>query len=127
MRQCLIDTKWLESFVETFVNAEDCSTEEVWKNIKSMILELREKYVPKTSTKGKTVWKRKGTIPIDKLLQDEIHRKKVFHRKWMNAKTKGDEDIARSLYTKSRNKIEQQKIKVIIFCKLLSPYWHKLV
>ena len=107
MRQYLTDTKWLEKFVENFVNAEDCSTEEVWKNIKSMILELREKYVPKTSPKGKSVWKRKGTIPIDKLLQDEIHRKKVFHRKWMNAKNREDEDVARALYTKSRNKVKR--------------------
>ena len=72
-----------------------------------MINELRDKYVPKTSNNGKSAWKRRGTIPIDKLLQDEIHRKKLFHRKWMNAKNTNEEDIARSCYTKSRNKVKR--------------------
>ena len=59
--------------------AEDCSTEAMWTNFKSMLIELRGKFVPKTSTKSE--WKRKGTIPIDKQLQAEIKCKQNIPQK----------------------------------------------
>ena len=107
MRQHLVDTRWLEEFIETHVRAEECSTEAVWTDIKSMFTELRGKYVPKTSARSKSAWKRKGAIPIDKLLQDEIKRKQMFHKKWMNSKNRSDEDEARARYTKSRNNVKR--------------------
>ena len=61
MHQHLVDFKLLEELVKIFMRAEDCSTEAVWTNFKSMLIELRGKFVPKILTKLE--WKIKGIHP----------------------------------------------------------------
>ena len=81
--------------------------EDVWTSLKSKIYELREAFVPNSKTKGKPSWKSRGNIPIDKSLQEEIHRKQSFHRQWMNNKTGDDGEVARLRYTQSRNRVKR--------------------
>ena len=83
MRNHLLENKWAESFLRTYAEDNEHGIEDMWGSIKSKIHELQDKFVPKVTTNSKPSWKRRGNIPIDKALQEEIHRKQVFHRKWM--------------------------------------------
>ena len=74
--------------------------------MKSKLLELRNRFVPKRVSSGKPKWKEKGTFPINKSLQEAIRNKQVKHRRWIAAKQRDDGDTARLEYAKARNKVK---------------------
>ena len=106
MRNHLLESNWVENFLSTFTEKRH-DVEEIWTAIKSKIDELRKDFVPKSTTKGKPSWKSRGNMPIDKSLQEELHRKQVFHRKWMKEKTGVHAEVARMRYTQSRNRVKR--------------------
>ena len=107
MRDQLAESSWMESFLETHSAEKKFSVEDIWASFKSKIDDLRDKFVPKSKSKGKPSWKSRGNIPIDETLQEEIRRKQIFHRNWMNKKTDADGELARLRYTQSRNRVKR--------------------
>ena len=107
MRDQLVESSWMESFLEAYSAEDKFSVEDIWASFKSKIDELRDRFVPKSKSKGKPSWKSRGNIPIDKTLQEEIRRKQIFHRNWMNKKTDADGELARMQYTQSRNRVKR--------------------
>ena len=103
MRRNLIESNWEETYITCATNK---NTEELWHGLKSKLIELREIFVPKASSK-KSTWKDKGSFPIKASLQKAIQKKRVMHRYWMNAKDRGDVYTARLNYTRARNKVKR--------------------
>ena len=102
MRNNLVETKWEEEFL---TSGNRKTTEDLWMLLKSKLIYLRNQFVPKVKPSGKPCWIDKGSFPIQKSLQEAIHTKKILHRRWMDAKTRGDAEAARLVYGKARNKV----------------------
>ena len=81
MRRYLELTKWKENYIVLGANQ---NVEEAWNNLKTKVMELREKFVPKKIKLPKPSWNNKGSFPIDKSLQDAIRNKHATHRQWMS-------------------------------------------
>ena len=43
--------------------------EELWLDLKTKLIELRNQYVPRKTISGKASWRKKGCVPISKPLQ----------------------------------------------------------
>ena len=99
MRDHMESTQWSKNFTDT----ESRTIEDLWTTFKSKILELRDQYVPKTS--NSCAWKKKGTLPIPKNVQQQIQKKKVAHRKWIYARRGIDEPKRRKEFKTARNKV----------------------
>ena len=102
MRNNLVETKWEEEFL---TSGNRKTTEDLWMLLKSKLIYLRNQFVPKVKPSGKPCWIDKGSFPIQKSLQEAIHTKKILHRRWMDAKTRGDAEAASLVYGKARNKV----------------------
>ena len=97
MRRDLVNTNWQEQFI---VSGKDMSIEDIWNTLKSKLLDLRDKFVPKQNCSGKPSWKEMGSFPINKPLQDAIRNKHSTHRHWMSTRSCGDVEVARLQYTR---------------------------
>ena len=84
----------------------DEGPEELWKTLKSMILDLRNRYIPIETTSNKPTWKSRGSVPIDKETRNAIKMKEKSHRVWMAANKRGEGDAAKEQYTMARNKVK---------------------
>ena len=73
MKAHLSEINWKEVLLET---GGGKSVETIWTEIKSKILYLRNRFVPKKKVEGKPTWSSKGTVPIDSTLRTAIREKK---------------------------------------------------
>ena len=108
MKNDLQQTRWKENFIRS---GSVKTIEELWMSLKSKILELRVKFVPKVTASAKPKWREKGSIPIDKVLQAEIRNKRIKHRHWMRAKGNSDANETRQAYNKVNNKVKRMMQK----------------
>ena len=104
MEEDLETSQWAEKLTTSL---KDDTSEAVWREIKSKLEYLKENFVPISTSTGKPTWKEKGSIPIDKRLQEAIRKKHIEHRHWIIKKKRGDADLARLAYTRARNKVSQ--------------------
>ena len=104
MRKCLSASNWVEDYAN-LANEAESNPEDLWKSIKSKILDLRNEFVPSVKPTDKPT-KNKGSIPIDKGIRDAIKEKERSHRAWMQGiKSKPLSDTLRYKYTRARNKV----------------------
>ena len=82
------------------------TTEELWTSLKSLLTELKEAFVPVQKASNKPEWKDKGSIPIDAKTRKAIQEKEKSHRLWMSAVRIAQGNIAKSQYTRARNKVK---------------------
>ena len=98
-------SNWKDNFVS---NGRNKTVEDLWREFKTRLLDLREKFVPKRKIDGTPTWKSKASVPIDQTLQNAIKEKKTSHRKW--SANKGDTAAnleQRKKYTKANNKVKR--------------------
>ena len=108
MKNDLKQTRWKEIFVRS---RNTNSIEELWTSLKSKLLDLRAKFVPKVTASAKPKWREKGSVPIDNALQLAIRNKKLHHRHWMKAKSESGANDARHAYRKANNKVKRMMRK----------------
>ena len=86
---------------------ENQNVEEAWNNLKTKLMELREKFVPKKIKLPKPSWNNKGSFPIDKSLQDAIRNKRATHCQWMSVNHCDTTTNVTSLrYVRARNTVK---------------------
>lgn len=105
MRNDLESSSWKQNFTVMNVSVPQEEIEVKWLALKTKLIELREKYVPKRQVSDKPPWKTKG-FPINKRLQEAIKSKKRTHRTWIRSADHADRELARLTYTKARNKVK---------------------
>ena len=103
----LNDSNWKEVFCDGCVNL---TTDQMWYRFKSDILNLRDRFAPK-STIATNKWRSKGSIPIDKSLRKAIRNKRALHRRWISCKNKDEANASRTNYNKIRNKVKSMMRK----------------
>ena len=103
MRNSLGSNHWSRGFLEVGKNK---SVEELWSLLKTKLMELRDKFVPKVTISNKPLWKGKG-FPINKLAQEAIRDKSKKHRKWILSKNTEEGYLSRFDYTQARNKVRR--------------------
>ena len=79
MRNELENSKWLG--ICTALN-EQTTIDDKWLSLKSKLIELKEKFVPKQSISS---WKNKGCFPINKRTQKAIKNKNRTYRAWVRS------------------------------------------
>ena len=84
---------WQNHFLD---EANNKSTEELWKLFKEKVTDLRNRFVPLQSIGGQK-WRKVGRIPIQKELREKIAEKRRSHRKWMKSSPR-DKDNSRAEY-----------------------------
>ena len=104
MRQWFVESNWATQFIQT---AHNKTVNTIWKEFKSMLLNLRELFVPLKEV-GKPSWKDKGNIPINKDLQQLIREKKRLHRRWIKSHSQPIAKKSRTEYIKVRNKVKRR-------------------
>ena len=105
MRKWLPDSNWEEEYMNLAIKPDE-GPEELWKSLKSMILDLRNRFIPIETTSDKPTWKSRGSVPINKETRNAIKLKEKYHRVWMDAKKRGECDPAKEQYTMARNKVK---------------------
>ena len=103
MRKHLTELKWEEDYIEKSANM---TVEDLWKELKTMLLDVRNQFVQKHRISGKPSWQEKGSFPINKSLQEAIRNKKILHRRWMFAVRQKDASAKQMLYNRARNKVK---------------------
>ena len=106
MKNELTSKDWREGFKNV---THGKSTDQLWKSFKETVLGLRNKFVPLKEV-GNRFWRKKGKIPIKRELQDEIHRKRYLHRKWLRSSPVNC-DQNRAEYVLARNKVNRKMIQ----------------
>ena len=105
MRNSLMEDNWTVEYIQKSYNR---SCEELWSILKSKLLELRGRFVPKNTTTTSPSWKEiGGGFPIDSRLQSAIREKHASHRRWMSALRRNNADSAHRDYAKARNKVKR--------------------
>lgn len=100
MRNYLVDSKWAESFS---ICESDTTVESKWKELKDMLHQLRDRFVPLSKPTGKPNWVDNCSFPINADSRVLIKDKNKAFRNWMTCNT-GDREHYRLIYTKARNK-----------------------
>ena len=77
----------------------------MWTTLKSKLLELRDKYVPRQIITTKPSWKEKS-CPVSKTTREAIKTKDKAHRQWMSAINRIDANDKHLRYTRARNKVK---------------------
>ena len=103
MRRALKDSNWSEDFDK---NMESKSIEDIWLELKTKIIELRDKHIPLRKAAANPTWSKKSSIPLSNTTIDAIKMKKKTHRQWMEKKDKNSSDEAYIKYKKARNKVK---------------------
>ena len=105
MRDSARISKWREEYVNLSMK-NGVTTEELWTSLKSVLTELKEAFVPVQKASNKPAWKDKGSIPIDANTRKAIQEKEKSHRLWMSPVRIAQGNIAKSQYTRARNKVK---------------------
>ena len=100
-RKDLGKSQWEEDYMAL---ENEKNSEELWGLLKSKLLELRNKYVPKQQS-TKPSWKDIGGFPIDKTLKEAIRQKHSSHRHWISAIGRAHAGNSRLKYARARNKV----------------------
>ena len=103
MRKYLEEIKWKDNHSNMGTNG---NKDQLWESLKTIIPEVRDKFVPKVTSNGKPRWKTSGSIPIGKPVQEAIRQKTTFHRRWMRAKCRGDAEVTRLEYSSACKKVK---------------------
>jgi len=103
----LMQQNWKDSFNVASGNE---SVESLWQLFKMKMLEIRNKFV-ETNKIGTPPWKKQGSIPINKELQNAIRQKSRLHRQWISNINNPDRDNRRRAFAKMRNKVKSQMRK----------------
>lgn len=98
----ITQSEWQGKFIQ---NAGFNTVDTNWNNLKGMLLEMRDKYVPKMKD---SQWKSNGNFPIGHELQQTIKDKSRLHRKWIKSLNSGGENLERQRYVRIRNKVNKQ-------------------
>ena len=98
----LVTEGWADNFIASLSGR---LSEDVWMAVKSKLIILKEKFVPKAKITGKPSWNEKGSIPINETLQKAIRKTHAEHRHWIAKKKMGNADEARKVFTRARNKV----------------------
>ena len=72
MKLHLSQMNWTEQFINS---SNDKKTSEMWSDVKYMMMNMRNLFVPKQLGLKKPIWKTKGSLPINKKLQEAIQKK----------------------------------------------------
>ena len=104
MKELLKNECWREDFL---ANSDNKSVEGLWRDFKSKILSLRDKFVPIKTTTGNPTWKSKGSVPIDAPTRIAIKEKKTLHHRWSKANKVCDATEHRKNYLKATNKVKR--------------------
>ena len=86
-RKSLNESNWIDDYLG-LASRPDVDLEDLWNSLKSNILDLRNKFVPRGKT-GKAAWQEKGDIPLEKEVREAIKRKEKAHRSWMAGHKRG--------------------------------------
>ena len=103
MKKELSESDWMASYADLCKNSK-ANPNDHWTFIKTKLLELRNKYVPKISSKGK-LWKNIESILLDKQTRNAMKEKEKAHRDWINSLRSGSAEASRLMYVKCRNKV----------------------
>ena len=79
--------------------------DELWNHLKLTIYDLRDQFVPKTTTSGKPSWNTNGRPRAEPMQEVLFVKKTTSHRRWMSAKYRSDGETARLEYTRARNNV----------------------
>ena len=102
MRTLLSDEKWSETFLES---VETNNLNSSWNSFKSKLVDLKEKFVPK-STSSSQKWKQISGFPINREAKQAIKEKHSCHRKWMRSLNRGNHVEAKQAYRRATNKVK---------------------
>ena len=102
MEREITQIEWQEKFIQ---NAGFNTVDTSWYNLKGMLLEMRDKYVPKMTD---SQWKSDGNFPIGHELQQTIKEKSRLHRKWIKSLGSENEKPERQRYIRVRNKVNRE-------------------
>ena len=69
MRAKIVESNWVNEMLADNVHKDP---EALWQALKSMLLGLRNKFVPKKKTSSELKWSGKGTFPISKLYKAQF-------------------------------------------------------
>ena len=105
MKDNLLNSNWLKEYID-FAKENERTPEDLWRPLKSKIIDLRNEFVPLEIMSDKPTWKDKGSIPIDRETRSAIHDKSRTHKLWMNAKKQNDIGTTRQQYTRARAKVK---------------------
>ena len=108
MRNHLVETNWEEEYLAL---GDNKTIEDLWSSLKSKLLDLRNQFVPKKTIAGTPSWRKMGSFPISKPLQEAIRNKRISHRRWMSVRSRIDAEAARLTYAKARNKVKRMMRK----------------
>ena len=103
MRKHLTELKWEKDYIE---KSAELTVEDLWRELKTMLLDMRNQFVHKHRISGKPSWQEKGSFPINKSLQEAIRNKKILHRRWMFAVHQRDALAKQTQYNRARNKVK---------------------
>jgi len=99
----LESSKWKESFSQ---EASNKGPEALWQILKSKLIELRNRFVPKRLSKTGTE-SIKGSYTISEVLQTAIKENHSIRRRWIRCKRRGSFSTTREAYCKARKKVKQ--------------------
>ena len=103
MKKHLNDVRWKEEYLQSGQNK---TIEELWNALKLKLMDLRNRFVPKPKISEKPKWKERGSVPINRSLQEAIRMKKITHRRWMSSYARTGEGDTYKAYAKARNKVK---------------------
>ena len=103
MRTDLLQSNWEYEYLSS---VNDKTVEDLWLSLKSKLMGLRNRFVPKKKYSGKSKWKVRATFPVSKSIQEAIRNKHKQHRQWMAKKGGVEADLVRLTYTKASNKVK---------------------
>ena len=103
MKKHLASSHWAQEYS---VLVKTADVEVMWTSLKSKLLGLRDKYVPRQIINSKPLWKEKGCCPISKTARDAIKDKDKAHRHWISALNHSDANDKHLRYTRARNKVK---------------------
>ena len=103
MNNYLNGIEWSKGFIAT---KNGKSVDNLWNEVKDMLLFLRDQYVPK-KTSGIPTWRKKGNMPIKVEIRNMIKEKKRLHRRWIRSKNEARREDLRKQYVNVRNKLKK--------------------
>ena len=101
MRNQLVEQGWCEDYV---ASANEKSIEQLWEALRTMLMSLRGKFVPKKISSTAPKWRDTGGFPIGAEAKKAIQEKHTTHRQWISSQRSGDPVAARLKFKKASNR-----------------------
>ena len=101
MREALLSHQW--SFMDK--DHETTPVEEIWEEIKSKLIELKEQHVPVKARGERFTWEDKGVFPASPKLIALIKKKNEAHRIWIRDLKWCNAADSRNQFAKLRNQV----------------------